>query len=47
MTAPQMVGSIINAQWLAAQMGLPVDEVRERIELAREEGEWHAAQLTS
>lgn len=31
MTAPQMVGSIINAQWLADQMGLSVAEVQERL----------------
>ena len=34
MTAPQMVGSIINAQWLADQMGLPVEEVQERLAAA-------------
>ena len=37
MTAPQMVGSIIGIEWLARQMGLSVDVVRERIEQAREE----------
>jgi len=37
MTAPQMVGSIIGIEWLARQMGLPVEEVTARIEQAREE----------
>ena len=34
MTSPQRVGSIINAQWLADQMGLPVEEVQERLTAA-------------
>lgn len=37
MTHPQMVGSIINAQWLARQMGVTEAEVTARIEQARKE----------
>lgn len=47
MTAPQMVGSIINAQWLARQMGLPVEEVTARIEQARKEDQWPGSRLTT
>lgn len=39
MTAPQTIGNIISPAWLAAQMGLPVAEVQERLERARKEDE--------
>ena len=32
---PVHVGNIINPQWLAVQMGLPVEVVRERLEKGR------------
>lgn len=32
MSTPHMVGSIISIEWLAARMGLPVEQVRERVE---------------
>jgi len=34
MTAPRMVGSIISIEWLARQLDMPVEEVRERINAA-------------
>ena len=34
MTAPVRVGNIISPQWLAAQMGLSVAEVQERLAAA-------------
>jgi len=34
MTTPERVGNIINPAWLAAQMGLPVEEVQERLTAA-------------
>lgn len=43
MTAPQMVGSIITVEWLARQMGEPLEQVTARIEQARKEDQWHGS----
>jgi len=44
MTTPRMVGSIISIEWLARQIGLPVEEVRQKVEegLRNEQLENHA-----
>jgi len=34
MSTPRMVGNIITIEWLAHQMGLPVEHVRQKIEQA-------------